>query len=108
MYGVHRVTGDRYGGEWPKEQFAKCGVLYEECQHPKSELYLSLIPTLTSRQVELPDVPELRQQLVRLERRKTKLGRDVIDHPVGGHDDVANAVAGVCALVARRREMRAW
>lgn len=33
-------------------------------------------------------------QLVGLERRTARGGRDSIDHPPGGHDDVANAVAG--------------
>jgi hypothetical protein len=27
-------------------------------------------------------------------------GRDTVDHPPGGHDDVANAVAGTCVFVA--------
>jgi hypothetical protein len=58
---------------------------------------------MTSRQVELPDSGELGKQLLRLERRKTKAGRDVIDHPVGGHDDIANAVAGLCRFLAQRR-----
>jgi hypothetical protein len=35
------------------------------------------------------------QQLVALERRTARGGRDTIDHPPGAHDDVANAVAGV-------------
>ena len=99
QYRCYKVEGDKYAGEWPKEQFAKQGVLYEECAEPKSELYLSLIPLLTSRHVELPDDAELGKQLMRLERRKTKVGRDVIDHPTGGHDDSANAVAGVCKMV---------
>jgi hypothetical protein len=100
QYRCYKVEGDRYAGEWPKEQFGKQGVLYEECTEPKSELYLALIPLLTSHHVELPDDAELGKQLMRLERRKTKVGRDVIDHPTGGHDDVANAIAGVCKMVA--------
>jgi hypothetical protein len=35
---------------------------------------------------------------VSLERRTARGGRDTIDHPPGGHDDVANAVAGACTL----------
>jgi hypothetical protein len=27
-YGVARVTGDRYAGEWPREQFLKRNVTY--------------------------------------------------------------------------------
>ena len=33
-------------------------------------------------------------QLIGLERRARKGGRDLIDHAPGGHDDLANAVAG--------------
>jgi len=28
-------------------------------------------------------------------------GRDTISHPVGGHDDVANAIAGAAVLAGR-------
>ena len=39
-------------------------------------------------------------QLTMLERRTARGGKDSIDHPRGGHDDVANSVAGslVCAF----------
>ena len=33
-----------------------------------------------------------------LERRTARGGRDSIDHAPGGHDDLANAVAGAAAL----------
>jgi hypothetical protein len=36
-------------------------------------------------------------QLCSLERRTTRGGRDSIDHPPSGHDDLANAVAGCLA-----------
>jgi hypothetical protein len=35
-----------------------------------------------------------------LERRVARSGKDSIDHPPGGHDDVANACAGVLVAVA--------
>ena len=38
----------------------------------------------------------MRRQFLALERRTTRGGRDSIDHPPGGHDDIANAVAGAC------------
>jgi hypothetical protein len=41
-------------------------------------------------------------QLVNLERRTGRGGRDIIDHPPHGHDDIANAVAGVCELLSKR------
>jgi hypothetical protein len=57
---------------------------------------------LNSGGVELLDHPRLLSQLVSLERRQHRSGRDVIDHPPGSHDDLANAAAG--ALVACNRE----
>ena len=37
-------------------------------------------------------------QLCGLDRRTARGGRDSIDHAPGGHDDLANAVAGAAAL----------
>ena len=42
-------------------------------------------------------------QLANLERRTRSGGKDVIDHPHGCHDDVANVVAGVCQEIFKRR-----
>jgi hypothetical protein len=53
--------------------------------------------TICAQQVELLDDRRLIGQLLGLERRVGRL-RDVVDHPPGGHDDVALAAAG--ALVA--------
>ena len=44
-------------------------------------------------------------QLAALERRTRAGGRDIIDHPPGGHDDLANAVAGVSVVAATPRRM---
>lgn len=43
-------------------------------------------------------MPRLVSQLSNLERRTTRIGRDIVDHPPGGHDDVANAAAGALVL----------
>ena len=97
-YGISGVFGDNYGGEWPKAEFAKNGINYELSELHKSELYLNLIPVLCSRKVELLDNEKLKNELRRLERRRGRSGRDTIDHPPRGSDDVANAVAGVVSL----------
>jgi hypothetical protein len=97
-YGIDRVTGDRYGGEWPRQRFKEHGISYEPSARPKSDLYLSLLPLLTTGRVELLDIPRLAAQLVGLERRTARSGRDSVDHIPGGHDDIANSVAG--ALVS--------
>lgn len=101
-YGLRRVTGDRYGGEWPREQFRKLGVEYDLAEKTRSELYLALVPAINSRRCRLLDIPRLEVQLVGLERRTSRVGRDSIDHAPGSHDDVANAVAGALHLLDSR------
>ncbi len=103
-YSITRVTGDAYAGEWPREQFRKHGIQYDKSDRNRSELYRDLLPMLNSERVELPPLPILHQQLVGLERRTSRGGRDSIDHAPGGHDDIANAVAGAACNVAAERE----
>jgi hypothetical protein len=98
-YRIGKVTGDHYGGEWPREQFRKLGIGYEPADKPKSDLYQDALALFNSRRVELLDHPKLLQQLLGLERRTARSGRDSIDHAPGAHDDVANAVAGCASLL---------
>jgi hypothetical protein len=104
-YHVRTVAGDRYAGEWPRERFREHGVEYEIAEEPKGDLYRALLPAINSRRVELLDSTPLVAQLVGLERRTARGGRDSIDHGPTGRDDVANAAAG--ALVRAAREARA-
>jgi hypothetical protein len=94
QYNVVVVDGDRYAGEWPREQFLKHGITYATADRAKSELYVDTLAWLNSRRVELLDLPRLKAQLLGLERRTSRGGRDSIDHAPGAHDDVANVVAG--------------
>lgn len=93
-YGVTGTTGDAYAGEWPREQFARNGVNYQVSEKNKSKLYLGLIPVMTSRRLELLDNRKMIDELRRLERRRGRSGKDVIDHGLRGSDDVINATAG--------------
>jgi hypothetical protein len=93
-YGIDRVVGDRYGGEWVVQRFREHGIHYEPSAQPKSEQYLNLLPLLNSGRVELLENPRLSAQLVGLERRTARSGKDSVDHSPGGHDDLINAVAG--------------
>jgi hypothetical protein len=99
-YGITRVHGDRYAGEWPREQFRKLGINYEVCEQSKSDLYREVLPAINSRTVALLDHPRMKTQFCGLERRVARSGRDSIDHGPNGHDDVANAVAGAVILAA--------
>ena len=104
-YRVRQVTGDRYAGDWPREQFRKRGIMYIPCDMPKSSLYQALLPVINSGQVELLDNARLRQQLLGLERRTGHSGRDSIDHSPGSHDDLANVCAGAVGIIAKASRM---
>lgn len=101
-YGIRAVTGDRYAGEWPRERFREHRINYEPSERTKSDIYRDVLPLLNSGQVELLHHSRLTSQLLGLERRTARGGRDSIDHAPGGHDDVANAAAGVLVLVPRK------
>ena len=97
-FGLQEISGDRYAGEWPREAFRAHGIAYKPSENVKSDIYRELLPAVNAGRVELLDLPALRAQLVALERRVSRGGKDSIDHAPGGRDDVANAAAG--ALVA--------
>jgi hypothetical protein len=101
-YGVVRVTGDKYAGEWPSQSFKKFGVDYIPAEKTASEIYLEALPLLTTGAVELPDSKRLRAQLANLERRARPGGRDLIAHGPGTHDDLVNAVAGVLLMAGQK------
>jgi hypothetical protein len=94
-YQIHTINGDRYGGEWPRERFRVHGIRYEIAEKAKSDFYRDLLPVLNSGRVELLEHPRLVAQLCGLERRTSRAGKDSIDHVPGGHDDLANSIAGV-------------
>jgi hypothetical protein len=97
-YRIGVVTGDRWGGEFPREAFRRHDIRYEVAKKNKSELYQGLLPLLNSGRIVLPNHDKLIRQIVSLERRVARSGRETIDHPVRGHDDEANAVAGAAEL----------
>jgi hypothetical protein len=98
QYGLTSVTGDRYAGEWPREQLAKFGCHYAPSQKVKSELYLDLLPLLNSRRIDLLDNARANAQILNLERRTARGGRDSIDHPPGQKDDLGNVIAGCASM----------
>jgi hypothetical protein len=104
-YRVSSVTGDRYGGEWPREQFRKRGIDYKIAERVRSDLYLAFLPQINSQCVELLDDKRLVSQLCGLERRTSRSGRDAVDHSPGSHDDLANSCAGVAVSLTQRREI---
>jgi hypothetical protein len=103
-YHVTTVYGDKYAAEWPVSRHAAWGITYRSAEKTKSELYLALLPRLNAGTIDLLDNDKLVKQLVGLERKTARGGKESIDHaPNGGKDDVANAVAGVAHLARQPR-----
>jgi hypothetical protein len=102
QYRCHEVTGDGYGAEWVSQAFEDAGIYYRTSKLNRTEIYLALEPLIYSRKVELLDEPGLIEQLAALERSTGSRGRDSIDHPRDGHDDIANAAAGALVLAPAR------
>jgi len=95
-FGLSKVTGDRYAGAYPEQEYLKYGITYEASEKNKSEIYLDFLPLILSGSIELLDNKTLFNELRSLERRTRSGGHDSVDHPPRMHDDLANAVAGVC------------
>ncbi len=102
-FGIRKVTGDKYAGSWPADEFQKHGIEYAPSEKPKSGLSLDLLPALNSGRVELPPDDKLVNQLLGLERRTARGGKDSVDHGPGGSDDRANVCAGLVSTIGKRK-----
>ncbi|MFT8802201.1 MAG: hypothetical protein ABF812_09450, partial [Gluconobacter cerinus] len=102
-YGLKTVTGDRYGGEYPRERFRAHGINYTLSDKDRSGLYLEALPKLNAGKVELLDLKQIERQFCGLERRTARSGKDSVDHAPGSHDDLVNSIAGVLVQAPARR-----
>jgi hypothetical protein len=102
MYALWIVTGDAYSGEWVPSAFAKESIRYNTSPMSKSEIFLETLVMFTTAIISLPDHPKLEGELRQLERRPRPTGKDSIQAPRGGHEDIANA-AMLAAWVANRQ-----
>ena len=98
-YRINRITGDRYAAAWVSSAFEKNGIKYDPCKSPKSDLYLSLKGYINTGRVQFSTDKRLITELVNLERRRGRSGKDIVDHPPRGSDDLANSLAGVCHVL---------
>src|SRR5262249_10870113 len=87
-------------GQFPVDAFRMVGMDYLPADFTKSQAYLEFVAAVQSQRVELLDHARMLAQLNSLERRTARGGRDSIDHPPGGVDDVANEAALVCTIAA--------
>jgi hypothetical protein len=66
----------------------------------RSAIYLAVLPLLNSGRAQLLDNTRLVSQLCGLQRRTGSSGRQTVDHPRNGADDLANSACGALALTA--------
>ena len=100
-YELSVATADQYGAEIAASVYREAGVTLIPSEFNRSEAYLHALPLFTSGRIEIPDEPTLRAELLTLERRTGRSGKDAVDHPPHMHDDLANAVS-LCAAVVNR------
>lgn len=105
QYDIDIITGDKYAGDFVSRGFEKYGINFEASELNKSEIYLEFLPLLMQQAVELLDNKRLINQTRNLERRTRSGGKDLVDHPKGLHDDLVNACAGTCVLVAKNEDI---
>jgi hypothetical protein len=87
-YGLSEVWGDAYAGQTFRRDFEDAGITYRVSELSRTELYEELEPPLNAGEVELLDIPKLRDQLLTLVIRGSR-----VDHQHGDHDDWSNAAA---------------
>jgi hypothetical protein len=72
-YGIGKVIGDRYAGEWVRERFRRSGIEYQLSEAPKSDIYRDALPLFNAGRAQLLDVKRLVNQLCSLERRTARV-----------------------------------
>jgi len=100
-YGINWCYGDAYAGVWPQERFSVHQISYTVSEKTKADIYSEFLPMINARRVEFLDLKIIGAQLTLLERRPSRTGRIVFDHPTNAHDDVANVVAGALIYCAQ-------
>ena len=98
-YGINKVYGDKFSGDWASNSWAKHNINYERSEKTKSELYLEAESPFNTQIVDLPDKELAITQLKNLIRKARSGGRDSVDIDSGQPEDEANVIAGVIWLL---------
>lgn len=101
-YRCVKVRGDNYSAEWVASAWRQAGITYEKSEIAKSGLYVETLPLWMRGLISIPDHSNLLRELRLLERRTSRVGKDIVDHGRAGSDDYANAVAGCIHWCDRR------
>ena len=103
-YGISEITIDRFAPGLVADVFSEHGIRCTVMERDTSAAFVELLALINSQRVRLLDVPALLRELQQLERRAGSSGRDIVSHPMRGHDDVAAAAAG--ALIGAKSGRR--
>lgn len=98
-YGIAKIEGDHFGGNWPKEYFSVHGIIYSPTSLTLPEIYRDFMPILAAGEVELLENAKMLNQMGDLERSITKAGRDSVFS--SGSDYLARCVAGLIVTSCR-------
>ncbi len=102
-YRVRQVIADKWAAGFTNDAFARCGLTLKSAEMPKSDYYLELLPAVNSGRVRVLDNERLHTQLLGLERRTARSGKDSVDHGPNGPDDLSNSVA-IALVTAKARQ----
>jgi len=102
-FGIRKIVSDRYAGEFHRELWRKHGVGFDPSEMTASEIFADFVAMVNSAGCLLLDNDRLVAQLAALERRISRTGREMISHPVGGHDDLAVCAAGALLLAGKTK-----
>jgi hypothetical protein len=104
-YGITELIGDQHCYEVIRQQFLKLGIEYRQCRfssHTRAEIFGNLKHIIILRKIELPDNPELLEQLRSLEERALDGGRIDIQPPGKLRDDMGVVLALNCLDLSKR------
>lgn len=93
VYGVRECMGDRYGGGFPPEEFARFGIKYLMAPRDASAYYIDALALLNTRRALLLDDVRLRRQFLGLRREHGGAGQTKVRHRDGQHDDLSNVTS---------------
>jgi hypothetical protein len=108
QYRIETMVGDHWSGDFIRQRVSALGggLRYEVSTRTKSVICLEALPLIGAGRgrCELLENRRLISQATDLERRVTRSsGRETVEHPPGGHDDVANAAFGAIVLANEDR-----
>jgi len=95
-YGVYKWYLDATGvGEAPADILKNDGINVEPIKfslQSKADMYGYLKLLFEQKRIRIPDVPELKEQLIMMEHEYLGYNKLKIHHPIGGHDDECDAL----------------